>query len=143
MKYAWQAVQETLRMFAPGFGGFRKAITDIHYEGYIIPKGWKVLWTNYSTNLKEEYFNELEKFVPSRFHDEGRNVAPYTFLPFSAGLRICPGWEFSKTEILLFVHQFVKTFSSYTPIDPNEKVSGNPFSPVPRNGFTIKLFLKS
>ncbi|KAH9330499.1 hypothetical protein KI387_002607, partial [Taxus chinensis] len=41
MKYTWQVVQETLRMFPPFFGSFRKAITDIHYDGYIIPKGWK------------------------------------------------------------------------------------------------------
>ncbi|GLJ28954.1 hypothetical protein SUGI_0571240 [Cryptomeria japonica] len=143
MKYTWQAIQETMRLIPPGFGTFRKAITDIHYEGYIIPKGWKLLWTSYSTNLKEEYFSEAEKFMPSRFNDEGRNVAPYTFLPFSAGLRVCPGWEFSKIEGLLFVHHFVKTFSSYTPIDPNEKVTSDPFPPLPRNGFAIKLFPRS
>ncbi|XP_057814132.1 taxane 10-beta-hydroxylase [Cryptomeria japonica] len=143
MKYTWQAIQESMRMVPPGFGGFRKAITDIHYEGYIIPKGWKLLWTSYSTNLKEEYFSEPEKFMPSRFDNEGRNVAPYTFLPFAAGLRTCPGWEFSKTEILLFTHHFVKTFSRYTAIDPNEKVSADPFPPLPRNGFPVKLFPRS
>ncbi|KAH9299015.1 hypothetical protein KI387_030697, partial [Taxus chinensis] len=41
MKYTWQVVQETMRMFPPVFGAFRKALTDIHYDGYIIPKGWK------------------------------------------------------------------------------------------------------
>lgn len=93
--------------------------------------------------MKEEYFSEPDKFMPSRFDDEGKNVTPYTFLPFSAGLRVCAGWEFSKTEGLLFVHHFVKTFSSYKPIDPNEKVSGDPFPPLPVNGFPIKLFPRS
>ncbi|KAH9299010.1 hypothetical protein KI387_030692, partial [Taxus chinensis] len=41
MKYTWQAIQETLRIFPPVYGIFRKALTDIHYDGYTIPKGWK------------------------------------------------------------------------------------------------------
>ncbi|KAH9297116.1 hypothetical protein KI387_028798, partial [Taxus chinensis] len=41
MKYTWQVVQETLRMFPPLFGSFRKTIADIQYDGYTIPKGWK------------------------------------------------------------------------------------------------------
>nr|ATG29897.1 CYP725A17 [Taxus chinensis] len=139
MKYTWQAVQETLRMFPAIFGSFREAINDIHYEGYVIPKGWRILWTSYSTNLKQEYFNEPEKFKPSRFEEEGRHVAPYTALPFGAGLRICPAWEFSKMEILLFIHHFVKTFKEYTIIDPNEKISGDPFPPLPSRGCLIKL----
>ncbi|KAH9314492.1 hypothetical protein KI387_023119, partial [Taxus chinensis] len=82
MKYTWQVIQETVRMFPPVFGTFREAITDIHYDGYTIPKGWRILWTTYSTHYKEEYFNEPHKFRPSRFKEEGKHVAPYTFLPF-------------------------------------------------------------
>lgn len=42
MKYTWRVANETLRMFPPVFGGFRKALKDIEYGGYIIPKGWQV-----------------------------------------------------------------------------------------------------
>nr|AAN52360.1 5-alpha-taxadienol-10-beta-hydroxylase [Taxus chinensis]AAS19442.1 5-alpha-taxadienol-10-beta-hydroxylase [Taxus chinensis] len=143
MKYTWQAVQESLRMYPPVFGIFRKAITDIHYDGYTIPKGWRVLCSPYTTHLREEYFPEPEKFRPSRFEDEGRHVTPYTYVPFGGGLRTCPGWEFSKIEILLFVHHFVKNFSSYIPVDPNEKVLSDPLPPLPANGFSIKLFPRS
>ncbi|KAH9299480.1 hypothetical protein KI387_031162, partial [Taxus chinensis] len=110
MKYTWQVVQETMRIFPPTFGSFRKVIADIHHDGYTIPKGWRVLVTNHSTSGKEEYFDEPDKFKPSRFED-GKYVAPYTFLPFGAGIRICPGWEFAKLEMLLFIHHFVKHFS--------------------------------
>ncbi|KAH9299016.1 hypothetical protein KI387_030698, partial [Taxus chinensis] len=143
MRYTWQVVQETMRMFPPVYGNFRKALTDIHYEGYTIPKGWKILCSAYTTNWKADCFDEPHKFRPSRFEEEGRHVAPYTFLPFGAGLRVCPGWELAKTEILLFVHHFVKTFSSYIPVDPKEKLSADPLPPLPLNGFSIKLFPRS
>jgi len=42
MKYSWRVAQETLRMVSPIFGGFRKAVKDIEYDGYLIPKGWQV-----------------------------------------------------------------------------------------------------
>nr|AFD32415.1 taxane 14b-hydroxylase [Taxus x media] len=143
MKYTWQVVQETLRLYPSIFGSFRQAITDIHYNGYIIPKGWKLLWTPYTTHPKEMYFSEPEKFLPSRFDQEGKLVAPYTFLPFGGGQRSCPGWEFSKMEILLSVHHFVKTFSNFTPLDPAEIIARDSLCPLPSNGFSVKLFPRS
>ncbi|KAG4952998.1 hypothetical protein JHK87_038592 [Glycine soja] len=43
MNYTWQVARGSMRLFPPIFGSFRKAITDIEYEGFIIPRGWKNL----------------------------------------------------------------------------------------------------
>jgi cytochrome P450 len=42
MKYTWKVAMETLRIVPPVFGSFRTATQDIEYQGYHIPKGWKV-----------------------------------------------------------------------------------------------------
>ncbi|GLJ24776.1 hypothetical protein SUGI_0473660 [Cryptomeria japonica] len=78
MKYTWRAAQESLRLDPPVGGSWRKAIVDISYAGYNIPKGWKLSWTTTSTHRNAEYFENLEKFDPSRF--EGNGPAPYTFV---------------------------------------------------------------
>ncbi|KAM1165025.1 hypothetical protein ACFX15_023859 [Malus domestica] len=43
MKYTWQVARESMRIFPPIFGYFKKAIAGIEYEGFTIPRGWKVL----------------------------------------------------------------------------------------------------
>ena len=52
MKYTWKVGMETLRMVPPVFGGFRRALKDIEYDGYLIPKGWQVCH-----NFSFVYFN--------------------------------------------------------------------------------------
>uniref|UniRef100_A0A453IWM1 Cytochrome P450 n=1 Tax=Aegilops tauschii subsp. strangulata TaxID=200361 RepID=A0A453IWM1_AEGTS len=42
MKYMWKVAMETLRTIPPVFGSFRTTTKDIEYQGYHIPKGWKV-----------------------------------------------------------------------------------------------------
>ena len=43
MKLTWRVAQETLRTVPPIFGNFRRALEDIEFDGYIIPKGWQVI----------------------------------------------------------------------------------------------------
>ena len=51
MKNTWKVAMETLRVFPPIFGGFRKAVKDIEYGGYLIPKDWQVSKTIHSIPL--------------------------------------------------------------------------------------------
>ncbi|KAJ0052102.1 hypothetical protein Pint_01437 [Pistacia integerrima] len=134
MKYTWQVARESMRLYPPIFGSFRKAVADIEYEGYTIPKGWKVLWTTYGTHYNAEYFEDPLSFNPSRFEEA---FPPYVFLPFGGGPRVCAGYQLAKLNILIFVH-YVVTRYNCSLLDPNEPITMDPL-PFPSYGMPIKI----
>ncbi|GLJ25597.1 hypothetical protein SUGI_0490380 [Cryptomeria japonica] len=134
MKYTWKVAQETLRLIPPAFGGFRKVMKDIEFGGYAIPKGWQLFWAASSTHMDEEIFTEPNKFDPSHF---STRLPPYTFIPFGGGHRICPGYDFTKMEIVIYLHHLVLNYK-WSLMDPKEKIECEPM-PLPAMGLPIKL----
>ena len=96
----------------------------------------QLYWNAHSTHKNPEFFSEPEIFDPSRF--EGRGPAPYTFVPFGGGPRMCPGKEYARLEILVFIHHLVKRFR-WEKLIADEEIVVNPF-PVPANGLPVRLF---
>ncbi|KAJ0859061.1 putative cytochrome P450 [Helianthus annuus] len=92
MKYSWNVACEVLRMRPPTIGAFRVAKTDFTFAGFKIPKGWKLHYTH----RNHEFFPHPEKFDPSRF--DGVGPAPYTYVPFGGGPRMCPGNEYARLK---------------------------------------------
>ncbi|XP_030959352.1 beta-amyrin 28-monooxygenase-like [Quercus lobata] len=135
MKYSWNVVLESMRLTPPTQGTFREVVNDFTYTNFTIPKGWKTFWTPYSTHKNPKYFQDPEKFNPSRF--EGNGPEPYTFVPFGGGPRMCPGREYARLEILVFMHNVVTRFKWEKAI-LDEKLSFY-VSPIPVNGLPIYL----
>nr|XP_023904537.1 beta-amyrin 28-oxidase-like [Quercus suber] len=115
-----------MRLTPPIAGTFRESINKFTYAGFTIPKGWKILWSPYSTHKNPKHFPDPEKFDPLRF--EGSNLAPYTFVPFGGGPRICSGREYARLEILVFIHNVVTRFK-WEKVIPDEKITYKP-SPI-------------
>ncbi|XP_022134593.1 beta-amyrin 28-oxidase-like [Momordica charantia] len=136
MKYSWNVICEVLRLTPPVQGAFRVALKDFVFDGFNIPKGWKILWSATATHRSAAYFPEPYKFDPTRF--EGKGPAPFTFVPFGGGPRMCPGKEYARLELLVFMHHLVTRFSFQLCI-PDEKVTSiSIFTPV--HGLPVRLF---
>ncbi|CAL5411321.1 unnamed protein product [Camellia sinensis] len=124
MKYSWNVACEVMRLAPPLQGAFREAVTDFMYNDFSIPKGCK------------KFFFEPHKFDPSRF--EGSEPVPCTYVPFGRGPRMCPGKEYARLKILVFMYNLVKRFK-WEKVIPNEKIVFDPM-PNPEKGLLIRLF---
>ncbi|XP_047331704.1 beta-amyrin 28-monooxygenase-like [Impatiens glandulifera] len=136
MKYCWNVVNEVLRMAPPVQGTFREALTDFTYAGFSIPKGWKLYWNANTTHKNPKYFSEPEKFEPSRF--EGKGPIPFTYVPFGGGPRMCPGKEYARLAILVFMYNIVRRFK-WEKVILDEKIVVDPM-PMMANGLPILLY---
>ncbi|KAM7459665.1 hypothetical protein LguiA_036659 [Lonicera macranthoides] len=135
MKYSRNVVNEVLRIAPPASGAFKEAISDFTYGNFSVPKGWKTFWSVHTTHKDPKYFPNPEKFDPSRF--EGNGPIPFTFVPFGGGPRMCPGSEFARLEVLVFMHRLVTKFK-WEKVIPNEKIVYDPF-PMLVSGLPIRL----
>ncbi|KAG2682218.1 hypothetical protein I3760_11G182100 [Carya illinoinensis] len=137
MKYTWRVAMEILRMVPPVFGGFRIAMKDNEFGGYLIPKGWQIFWTTPITQMDGSIFPDPSKFDPSIF--ESQTVPPYSFVAFGGGQRICPGYELARIETLVTIHHLVTQFTWKLCAD--NSFSRDPM-PVPTQGLPTQLVPK-
>ncbi|KAK1279608.1 Cytochrome P450 [Acorus gramineus] len=136
MKYTWRVAMEVLRMVPPLVVNFRKALKDIEYGGYHIPKGWQILWSKSVTYMDENMFPEPKKFDPTRFENPSA-IPPYSYVPFGGGARICPGNDFARIEVLVTIHYLVTQFK-WKLCGTDDSFTRNP-SPSPSEGLPIQL----
>ncbi|WJX94000.1 (+)-abscisic acid 8'-hydroxylase [Trifolium repens] len=132
-----RVIQETLRVASILSFTFREATEDVEYQGYLIPKGWKVLPLFRNIHHSPENFKEPEKFDPSRFEVSPK---PNTFMPFGNGTHACPGNELAKLEILVFVHHLTTKYR-WSVVGEKNGIQYGPFA-LPQNGLPINLYSK-
>ncbi|XP_045869941.1 cytochrome P450 2D15 [Meles meles] len=84
---------------------------DIEVQGFLIPKGTRLI-TNLSSVLKDkEAWKKPFRFDPEHFLDaEGRFVKQEAFMPFSAGRRVCLGEPLARMELFLFFTRLLQRF---------------------------------
>ncbi|KAL6547675.1 hypothetical protein OROHE_009380 [Orobanche hederae] len=133
-----RVIQETLRAASILSFTFREAVEDVEFNGYLIPKGWKVLPLFRNIHHNPDNFPEPEKFDPSRFEVAPK---PNTFIPFGNGTHSCPGNELAKLEILVLIHHLTTKYK-WSIIGSQDGIQYGPFA-LPQNGLPIKLSLKS
>ncbi|GJS41236.1 abscisic acid 8'-hydroxylase 2-like protein [Tanacetum coccineum] len=134
MPFTTRVIQETLRAASILSFTYREAVEDVEMEGYLIPKGWKVLPLFRSIHYSTEFFPQPHKFDPSRFEVAPR---PNTYMPFGNGAHSCPGSELAKLEMLILLHHLTTTFR--WEVTGGDGIQYGPF-PIPQDGLPIKVF---
>ncbi|KAL6001773.1 hypothetical protein ACLOJK_041751 [Asimina triloba] len=129
-----RVIQETMRVSSILSFTFREAVEDVGFEGYRIPKGWKVLPLFRNIHHSPDHFTDPHKFDPTRFEVAPK---PYTFMPFGNGIHSCPGNELAKLEMLVLLHHLTTKYR-WSVLGPQEGIQYGPFA-LPQNGLPIIL----
>ncbi|XP_013040012.3 cytochrome P450 2K1-like [Anser cygnoides] len=107
--------------------------TDVILKDYFIPKGTYIIPLLISVLQDKSQWEKPEMFYPEHFLDsKGKFVKKDTFMPFSAGRRICAGETLAKMELFLFFTSLLQRFTFHPPpgvsasdLDLNPAISFN------------------
>ncbi|GAV68915.1 p450 domain-containing protein [Cephalotus follicularis] len=139
LTFTFQVINETVRLgnIAPAI--FRKALTDIHFNGYTIPAGWGVMVCPPAVHLNPARYEDPLAFNPGRWEGLVSNGASKHFMAFGGGMRFCVGTDFTKVQMAVFLHCLVTKYR-FQAIRGGE-ISRTPGLQFP-NGFHVQIIKK-
>ncbi|XP_061194476.1 steroid 17-alpha-hydroxylase/17,20 lyase-like isoform X1 [Saccostrea echinata] len=119
LDYTEACLFESMRLGSvTGLGVPHMAICDSQVGGYDIPKGTTIFINHWALHNDPKFFKDPEKFDPYRYLDENgkkKPARPDSWLPFSAGSRVCLGETVAKPEILLMCANLLQRFEVRLP----------------------------
>ncbi|KAJ0981907.1 hypothetical protein J5N97_010162 [Dioscorea zingiberensis] len=109
MEFSQCVINETLRLGNVVNFVHRKALKDVHYKGYEIPSGWKVLPVFAAVHLDPSLYSDPQEFNPWRWQKSSSSNTN-NFMPYGGGPRLCAGSELAKLEMAVFLHHLVLNY---------------------------------
>jgi enediyne biosynthesis protein E7 len=107
--FAREVIEETMRMFPPGWLVTRKALRDDQLGEFFVPAGTEIYIPLYFIQRNPKLWEDPERFDPDRFTPQrSKNRHPFAMLPFSAGPRRCIGESLARVEMLIHVLAIAK-----------------------------------
>jgi cytochrome P450 len=111
LTYAGQVLNETMRLYPPGWLLSRRTIGPDVLAGYEIAARADVLLPLYLLHRHPRYWKNPDSFEPDRFSPELEAERPrFAFVPFAAGPRHCIGETLALYEMLMHVRKVVPRF---------------------------------
>ncbi|KAM7466010.1 hypothetical protein LguiB_013572 [Lonicera macranthoides] len=113
LHYMEAVVKETLRLHPPvPFLVPRRAIQDVNFMGYHLPKNTQVLVNAWAIGRDPEYWDEPLSFKPDRFLGSNIDFRGQNFelIPFGSGRRICPAISLAHRVLPLILGSLLHEF---------------------------------
>lgn len=139
LPYLKMVIDETLRMYPPGWQAMRRARENDEIGGYFIPANATVFWNLYTLHRHPEFWQDAEIFDPERFSPENVAKRPrYAYMPFAYGPRMCIGNTLALTEIHLALATMVQRYR-FVSIPGYHMRPAAVITLRPENGLPMKL----
>ena len=105
-----RVVQETLRLYPPGWIVGRRPLRDMRMAGTLVRAQSQVLLNFYGLHRDPTAFPEPDRFDPDRWLDPDPAIVAAYYLPFGTGPRGCLGEGYAWTEILCALYAVLTRF---------------------------------
>ncbi|MET1053972.1 MAG: cytochrome P450 [Pedobacter sp.] len=96
-----QVIDETMRMYPPGWLLTRKSITDDQIGRYHVPAKTDIFISPFLMHRHPDYWENPEQFMPDRFSYPQKDRGRFEYFPFGGGPRQCIGDYFAQVEMQL------------------------------------------
>lgn len=104
LPYIRQVVEETMRLYPPGWLLTRRSIQEDHIGGYYVPPKTDIFVSPYVIHRHPRYWDQPDVFKPERFDSSNRRERHrFEYFPFSGGPRQCIGDFFALVEMQLHI----------------------------------------
>jgi len=111
MPFARRAIDETLRLYPPGWLLTRRSIDADTVGGYALPPKTDVLISPYLVQRHPALWPDPERFDPDRFLPEASAARNrFAYLPFGLGPRACIGEHLALVEMHTHVATLARRF---------------------------------
>jgi cytochrome P450 len=111
LQYTRQVIDETLRLYPPGWLVGRRTIDADEIGGYQVPALTNIVLPVYHIHHDARWWDAPEEFRPERFQKEKMKDMPrFAYLPFGGGPRLCIGNNFALMEMQIIVAMMVQRF---------------------------------
>jgi cytochrome P450 len=136
LPYLDQVVKESMRLYPPAWTQGRRAIEAFEMEGYRLPPGTVVMFSQWVIHRLVEIWGDPGVFRPERFAPDVESaVPPGAYFPFGGGPRMCIGMPFANLEARLLLATILQRYA------PN-LVPGHPVVPLPRVTLRLRYGLR-
>jgi cytochrome P450 len=109
LNFTRAVIEETLRLYPPVPVLSRQARDEDEIAGHRVKKADLVLVIPWLLHRHRRYWQAPDHFHPERFL-QAKRPAPYSYIPFSIGPRICSGAAFGLTETILCLAALAQKF---------------------------------
>jgi enediyne biosynthesis protein E7 len=131
LSFTRQVIEESMRLYPPGWLLTRRALAEDEIGGYHVPPGTDLFISPYIVHRHPQFWHDPEQFRPERFAPEQVAARPQgAYLAFSMGPRNCIGEAMAMQEMIIhisMVSQHLRlTFIPDQPVEIEAKVNLRP-----------------
>lgn len=140
MPYLDQVLREVERVHPPAAGGFRGVLEPWEINGFVVPRGWKLMYRPPETHQDSRVYTRPADFDPDRFSPKRaeHKQRPFSLVGFGGGPRICLGMAFAQMEMKIIAAHVLRSYDWSLVPHQDLRIVHLP-SRHPRSGLRVQL----